>query len=263
MHLSDLLNYRLPPINYGRIIRLIFGVVVVLILLTAVNKKQADYIAGLKIDIRPLDNGNRLLSENDVKKRITLAFGNALLSTEIGNLELRRIEEVIEQDLTVANAEAYIDQKGIVHIRVEQREPILRVLDNSGGNYYLDKTGAMMPFSYLHTPRVLVATGNIAHYSADFLERQNTLRDAFRLAQMLQDDPILSAFIQQIHVNNANEFILVPLVGDQKIVFGKLRNAEDKLRRLKIFYKEGMTRVGWRTYETISLKYDGQVLCRR
>jgi cell division protein FtsQ len=35
------------------------------------------------------------------------------------------------------------------------------------------------------------------------------------------------------------------------------------LNRLKIFYKEGMPYEGWRKYETINLKYSGQVVCKR
>ena len=55
----------------------------------------------------------------------------------------------------------------------------------------------------------------------------------------------------------------LPLIGDQKIVLGSARKIEDKLHRLKIFYQQGMPYAGWNLYETINLKYNGQVVCRK
>ncbi len=264
MRLSDLLNYRLPPIRYERIVLWLFLAAVGVILLSSVSRRQRDFTAEVQIDIRPLESGASLLSEREVRQRLVLAFGNTLRSTEIGQLDLHRIETVVEEDPFVVAADAYVSQDNVLHIRVKQREPVLRVLDNNGGNYYLDKTGAMMPFSPLHTPRVLVATGHIAPYAPDFLmKKKNTLKEVFQLALLLQDDPVWSVFIQQIHLNQAGEFTLIPLIGDQKILLGNLRNVEDKLKRLKIFYQEGMPYAGWRKYKTLSLKYDGQVVCRR
>ncbi len=111
---------------------------------------------------------------------------------------------------------------------------------------------------------MLVATGNISPYTPEFQKKKkNTLKDLFTLTQTLQSDVFFASFIQQIHVNNAGEYTLVPLVGDQNIVLGSARKIEDKLNRLKIFYKEGMPYVGWREYESISLKFNGQVVCRK
>jgi cell division protein FtsQ len=89
------------------------------------------------------------------------------------------------------------------------------------------------------------------------------LKDLFNLTKTLLADEFLKAFIQQIHLNNAGDFILVPLIGDQKIVLGSARKLEDKLNRLKIFYQQGMPYEGWTKYETINLKYGGQVVCKR
>jgi cell division protein FtsQ len=151
-----------------------------------------------------------------------------------------------------------------VHIVIEQREPLLRVLDNNGGNYYLDATGKKMPPSKNFAAHVIVATGNVSPYTPEFREkRRSTLKDLFNLTQALLADEFLADFIQQIHVNNAGDFILIPLVGDQKIVFGPARKIEEKLNNLRIFYLQGMPYEGWRKYETINLKYSGQVVCKR
>jgi len=255
---------RFPRVHYGRISWMLFLLITALILLSAVTRKKNSFANATSVEIMPLKSGERMLSDRDVRQKLLMAFGNTLEGTELAALEVERIERVLESDPFVKDAEVFVGQSNTLHVRIHQREPVLRVLDNNGGNYYLDNTGAKIPVSPLYAARVLVATGNIAPHTDDFQEKKrNTLKDVFALTQFLNNDPVWSKFIQQIHVNNANEFILVPLIGDQKIILGSIKNMEEKLNRLKIFYQEGMPYVGWRTYKTISLKYNGQVVCRK
>lgn len=235
-----------------------------LILVSAVSHKKKSFAEGMQVEVVPLESGEKLLTEADVRQTLLRAFGNTLENTELANLEVERMERVLEEDPFVRDAETYVGQSSTLHVRIFQREPVLRILDNNGGNYYLDKDGAKVPTSRNYTARVLVATGNIASYTTDFQsKKRNSLKDVFTLANTLLSDPVWSNFIQQIHINNAGEFILVPLIGDQKIHLGGIRNLEDKLRRLKVFYTEAMPYTGWRTYEILNLKYNGQVVAKR
>jgi cell division protein FtsQ len=259
-----LLNINAPRLRYDRILWVIFLVVVGFILLTAVARKRNDFARDTAVEVMPLAGGNKLISEGDVKQALLRSFGNTLEGTELRHLEVERMERELEKDPFVADAETYIDQQSNLHVRIEQREPLLRILDKDGGNYYLDGNGAKMPPSKNFAARVLVATGNIPAYTIDFQKtRRNKLRDLFALAKTLLDDPFFSTFIQQIHINNNQEFVLVPLVGDQKIIIGNVRRLEEKLSRLRIFYKEGMPYAGWRKYSTIDVRYAGQVVCRK
>jgi len=255
---------QLPRLRYDRLAWLMFLFIVVMIWFIARQRKANTFAEGVQVTVQPLPSGDKLISERDVRQALLQSFGNTLEGTELANLEVERMERVLEEDPFVQNADAYIDQNNQLHVRIEQREPVLRVLDNNGGNYYLDAAGKKMPPSKNFAARVLVATGNVAPYTPEFREkRKSGLKDLFNLTKTLLEDDFLSAFIQQVHINNAGEFILVPLVGDQKIVLGSARRLEDKLRRLKIFYQQGIPYEGWRKYETINLKYSGQVVCRR
>ena len=243
---------------------MVFILVVLLALFAAISRKKNSFAGGVEVEVVPLASGDRLISERDVKQALLISFGNTLEGTELGQLEVERMERVLEDDPFILDAEAYIDQNNMLHVTILQREPMLRILDNNGGNYYLDKSGVKMPPSKNFAAHVLVATGNVAPYTPEFQKKKkNTLKDLFALTQILQSDEFFVSFIQQIHVSNAGEFTLVPLVGDQNIVLGNARKMEDKLSRLKIFYQEGMPYVGWREYESISLKYNGQVVCRK
>lgn len=254
----------LPRLRYDRITWIVFLLIVGVVLLSSVTRKKSSFADGVAVEVKPLAGGDKLISERDVKQALLKSFGNTLEGTELARLDVERMERVLEEDPFVQDAEAYVDQKNILHVSITQREPMLRILDNTGGNYYLDQNGIKMPPSKNFAARVLVATGNVAPYTTDFrTKKRNTLKDLFTLSKTLLADEFFHSFIQQVHVNNAGEFILVPLVGDQKIVLGSARKMEDKLHRLKIFYQQGMPYAGWNVYETINLKYSGQVVCRK
>lgn len=255
---------QLPSVNYTRLAWLLFLFIVVMIWIMARNRKANTFAEGLQVNVVELPSGDKMISERDVRQALLAAFGSDLENSELANLEVERMERVLEADPFVKNADVYIDQNNQMHIQIDQREPLVRVLDNNGNNYYLDAAGKKMPPSKNFAARVIVATGNIAPYTPEFREkRKSSLKDLFNLTQTLLADEFLASFIQQIHINNAGDFILVPLIGDQKIVLGSTKKLEDKLHRLKIFYKEGMPYEGWRKYETINLKYSGQVVCKR
>jgi cell division protein FtsQ len=258
------MNIRLPKYRYDRITWVLFLFIVAMIWMMARARKKETFAQGVMVSVKPLASGDKLISERDVKQALLMGFGNTLEGTELANLEVERMERVLEEDPFVKDADTYLDQNNQLHVSIEQREPILRVLDSHGSNYYLDANGKKMPPSKNFAARVLVATGNITPYTPEFLEkRRNNLKDLFNITKTILADEFLSNFIQQIHVNNAGEFVLVPLIGDQKIILGSSRRLTDKLDRLKIFYKQAMPYEGWRKYETINLKYNGQVVCKK
>lgn len=253
-----------PKLRFDRVLWLFFLLGIAAFLYYAVHRKMNSFAEGVEVEVKPLASGDKLISERDVRQALLRSFGNTLEGTELQHLEVDHMEHVLEEDPFVFNAETYLDQHNIFHVKVEQREPILRILDNNGGNYYLDKNGVKMPPSKNFAARVLVATGNISPYQQDFNTRKRTtLKDLFAVTQTILADEFLAGFIQQIHVSGNGDFVLVPLIGDQNIILGSARKLEDKLHRLKVFYQQGMPYAGWRTYESISVKYSGQVICKR
>ena len=256
--------FRLPELRYERIIWVLFLALVGLILYNAVSHKKSSFADGVQVKVVPLADGEKLITENDVRQALLRSFGNTLEGTELGHLEVERVERVLEEDPFVEDADSYIDQNNFLHVCIQQRAPVLRILDNNGGNYYLDENGVKMPPSRNFTARVIVATGKIPAYTPEFkLKQHSTLQDLLILTETLNKDKFFKDFIQQIHINNAGDFMLAPLVGDQEIILGSIRNLDDKLERLKIFYKEGMPYAGWHLYKSINLKFKGQVVCKK
>jgi cell division protein FtsQ len=243
-------------------IALLFFIAVLVV--SAIERKEGSQVAGVSIEVQPLQVGESLINEADIKLAITRNFGYQLEGRKIAAVDVQRIEEVLETEPFILNADVFIGANNTVQIRVEQREPILRIIDNNGMNYYLDIDGVKMPLSTHFTAKVLVATGSLPTYDENFKKRKrNRIKDAYELTRLLLNDEFLSAMIEQIYFNNKGEITLVPIVGRHKVFFGKFENAADKLKRLKIFYKEALPYEGWRKYKLINLEFDGQVVCEK
>lgn len=237
--------------------------VAAIVVISAVERKNVSNATGVEVQISPLGKEVFLIDQADVLTTIERSFGYELAGQPIATLDVARLERVLEKDPFVYDADVFIDATNVVHIEIEQREPVLRIIDNNGLNYYLDDAGNKMPLSKHFSARLLVATGNIPPHTPDFLERKKHLmKDLFYLARMIRQDPFLTALIEQIHVQNGR-YILTPKLGRQMIILGEFEGAQDKFERLRIFYEEAIARMGWQKYKTIDLSYKDQVVCEK
>jgi cell division protein FtsQ len=259
---------KMNGIDYFKLVRQIIWLAAVVVgavfVVSAIEQKEASPVQGVFVNIEPLDKEDLLITNEDVLLTIDRSFGVPLAGMPIANINVARLERVLEEDPFILDANVFVDAKNYVNITIEQREPILRVIDNNGLNYYLDKHGFRMPLSKHFTARVLVVTGNLPPYTPDFLEIENHgLKDVFELANTLLEDEFFSAQIEQIFVSNTREIVLNPKVGDQKIMFGKYGDVEEKLDKLVTFYKQALPYEGWNKYKTINLKFKNQVVCEK
>lgn len=233
------------------------------LIISAVDKKQSSRIESLDIEVKPLADGSSLVKSGDILNSITRSIGFRLEGLAIRELDVARLERMLEKDPLILGADVFIDARNNLHIRVKQRQPLMRVIDQNGFSYYLDKDGVQMPLSPHFSARVLVASGYIPPHVPDFLERKrHTLKSLFLLAHDILSDPFFRDMIGQMYINNQGEIVLSPILGDQKILFGGYRDAREKLRNLKIFYKEALPYAGWRKYDFIDLRFRGQVVGR-
>jgi cell division protein FtsQ len=166
-----------------------------------------------------------------------------------------KIEKFLKDQSRLKHVVCYKTPSGGFHIKITQREPILRVIMNNGKSYYVDSDGVIMPDSENFTAYVPVATGAISEEMAK--------GDLYDFALFLRRDPFWNAQIEQIYVGHNENVEIIPRVGNQVIVLGKLDNYEYKLKKLFALYKNGFSRTGWNCYHKIDLRFENQVFCSR
>ena len=155
----------------------------------------------------------------------------------------------------IDEAECYKTPSGKVCVEVTQRIPILRVMSSNGQNYYLDNKGTVMPPEAKCVAHRVIVTGNV--------EKSFAMKDLYKFGVFLHNNKFWDALIEQIHVLPDRNIELVPRVGDHLVYLGKLDNFEDKLARLKEFYKKGLNQVGWNKYSRINLEFSNQIICTK
>lgn len=173
---------------------------------------------------------------------------------KISDINLERIEQLMLEESHIESANCYYNAMGNLCIKVVPQRPILHVISQKGEDYYLSSTGLSMPTASFNV-ELCVATGNVTKKFAS--------EHLLEFAKFINDDLFWSEQIEQIHVVSPEEILLYPRVGQHVIELGSINNYQEKLNRLRTFYREGLERVGWNKYRTISLAYDGQVVCTK
>jgi len=206
-----------------------------------------------------------LISSEELNNRIYQAF-DSLVGKKLSDINSVDIENYVNDIEFIESAEVYTTINGTMRIKVHQRNPILRIINASNQNYYIDRKGRMLPVKTGQSTRILVASGNIPDKYADTLDvsvpdNSRLLNDLYVLSNYIRDDAFLKAQLEQIYVTGDGEYEMVPKVGRHLIVFGDISNMENKFTKLKVFYDQGMKKSGWNKYGKINLKYKDQVVC--
>ncbi|MCX6352006.1 MAG: hypothetical protein NTX03_09095, partial [Bacteroidetes bacterium] len=131
-----------------------------------------------------------------------------------------------------------------------------------GEAYYLDSKGNVMPLSDHYSARVVVASTPYEAKENDSIINHLNAK-LFALANAINKDSFLFALTGQIAFDSAQEFSIIPRMGNFEIVLGDTSVLEDKFIRLRSFYKSALPQEGWEKYSTISLKYKHQVIATR
>ncbi|NRA12246.1 MAG: hypothetical protein HRT57_09860 [Crocinitomicaceae bacterium] len=251
-----------------------FVIVVVVLVIMAQNAQSLKVLADPVVKVH-VNGENEFINSKEVLGELrheALIWDNQIR----GELEIDKIEAHLKQISQVKDVKVYSLLGGKWGIDIETRKPIARIYNKHGGTYYLGSEGVTMKVSNQHAARILVVTGNIpdrfGSVSVDDIINNDSLKsilkldDIYRISSNVCEDSLFRSLIGQIHLEKNGDFVLVPLVGDQKIIFGSAysdREVAEKFKKLRIFYKEAMPYAGWETYTEISLKYEDQIVCKK
>lgn len=225
------------------------------------GKKKKLVCTNVKILIPGADN---FIEREEVDAILKQSQG-ALIGQNLAGINLQRIEKNIIANPYIAYATVYADMNGVIQIEIKQRQPILRVINSAGQDYYIDSNGLKMPVSPNFTANVLAANGDIMEHFSGKVDTLITKLavDLYKVALYVKQDTLWDAQIEQLYVNTAKDIELIPRVGNHRIILGTADSLETKMTNLLAFYKKAIPKVGWNTYKTINVKYINQVVCEK
>lgn len=205
----------------------------------------------------------QLVDQSEILSIAQNVIDTPIIGKPLASLDLKALENAIRKAPYIENAEAYIDQKQVLHLAVLQKRPFLRIINNDGVSYYLAYDQTKMPLHDNFTVNVPLATGyvkTLGDSSNDSIV-QNQLCS---LVSEINADTLWSALIDHVEVLENGTFKLIPKFRHHEVYFGQFDATSSKrLLNLKVFYRQILNQQGWDKYKAINIELDNQVIATK
>ena len=239
---------------------LLSGIGMIVLLGAAMQKKNQKHCADIKIEIVG-KNRHLFIDEKDVLEILNAA--QPVKSSSVADINLRALESLVEKNAWVSNAEMYIDNNQVLQVKIEERQPVARVFTLQGNSFYLDSGCMRLPLSDKLSARVPVFTGFPSDKEVLAKPDSLLLRNVVKMGEYIVTDSFWMAQVSQLDITPQGGFEIVPVIGDQTIVFGEAENIDAKFSKLLVFYQKAWLQNGINTYEKLDLQYNNQIVAVR
>lgn len=228
--------------------------------LFSANKEEV-ICKGIDVKIKNKKDA-KLITSEDVADIITssriTATGKALNDSVV-----KKVKTLLDTKSYIKDAVVYRTGDSVLHVELEQRIPVVRIVTNTG-SCYLDDEGYAFPPSLRYSYNVPLVTGNVPlphalPYKGPLLKKSDFVQDILMFANFLSKNSFWNAQIQQINVDNDKNIEFVTCTDDILIRLGQFNNFEEKLENLYAFYKKVIPNDGSK-YEILDLRFNKQIV---
>lgn len=228
----------------------------VIALTVTANEADMEPCRGMEITIAGEDGNRRFVTAAELSRELDSlpdkAAGIALCN--INTQQIRR--RLLEMD-KIEDAEVVRYTDGTIRITATPIIPVARVFDD-GESYYINRAGKRVKADARFHKDVPVIEGHFDPSDSVF-----TPASLLPLLNYISNDSIWNSYISMIKVKSPNDIILVPVIREHVINLGAPSDFADKFSRLKKFYSKVLPLQGWEKYDTLSLKWKGQLVASK
>lgn len=178
----------------------------------------------------------------------------AIIGSRRDAIDINRIEHYLKRLSNFENVECLLTPKGTFKILVTPLVPEIRVFDGAA-SYYINKVGKRIEANSDFFVDVPVVTGN---FSKNF-----TPDKLLPVVKFIKNDSTLNTLVSMIKADSENNIIIIPRIRGHVVNIGNSTNLQDKFDRLLLAYRKILPHKGWNTYDTISVKFRGQIVATR
>lgn len=230
----------------------LLGIYLVVACLWANFRANNELCRGLENDrvevVDPIHSG--FISSEELTAEIMPRLGD-LKSRRLSDIGLDSIRTYLIGLDKIETAEVMRLNNNRLRIKVVPMLPIARVWPAAGASYYVNREGKRIlagPKYHIDVPQI---TGD---YPAEKL---------IPLLDYLRDNPESGQLITMISARDSCNIFLIPAIRGHVVNLGSITDIDDKFQRLERFYSEVLPHKGWEHYDTISLKWDRQIVATR
>lgn len=169
-------------------------------------------------------------------------------------VDLNLLESHLRGSDKIEDVNVSLLNTGTILIDVVPMTPVARIFDTST-SYYINATGKRISADPRYHVDVPVVVGN-------FTDDRPSTR-LLPLLHHIASHPELDALVSTVKQARNGDIIIVPTIRGHVVNFGDTSDVDNKFTRLREFYRQVMPVRGWETYDTIAVKWRGQVVATR
>lgn len=232
-------------------IRLVL-IIFTMIFLYSFSSKRNSQRKISKIDIKFESNENMFLTHEMVNNLLIQNLGGTS-RIQKDKVDLNTLETVLDDHEMIEKAQIFSTADGFLNMRITQKTPIVRVITDVD-SYYLDSKGDKISLSENFSARVPLVVGAIS---------EENCKSYLKLFNEIKNDDFLSKNITAAKIMPSGNVVLTNRSYDYKIVFGKPKNEERKLKNYKAFYHQAIKDTLIKNYKEVNLMFIQQVVCKK
>lgn len=172
----------------------------------------------------------------------------------VHNVDISNVTKYLNSIANFESINCMINSDNHLLVEAKPLEPVMRVFD-SEKSYYINREGKRIEAKAEFFTDVPVVYGR---FNSRFTPRQ-----VLPLVRYLEKDKSLANLTGMIEARDSRNLIIVPRIKGHVVNFGDTSRLKEKTENLFLFYRKVMPYKGWETYDTISVKYRGQVVATR
>ncbi|MDL2307986.1 hypothetical protein LJC68_02920 [Bacteroidales bacterium OttesenSCG-928-B11] len=238
---------------------LIFSLVVV-----AIVKKQSAICEKIEIKIAASQN-QPLVSVQEIEKMI--ADSNVVV---IGKTvkDLRsvtgEVADIITHHPFILQCKRVYFSRSSMIIEIIQSHPLVHVFSEND-QYFIDDEGFIIPFHPNIHESILVANGHIDYNFSRKIVADSVplLHSLYTVAKEIKADPFCNAQFKQLYVNKNQAIELIPVFGNQLVLFGDHSDAKAKLLHLSKMYSDALPYHGINDYTLLDARFKNRIIAKK
>lgn len=181
-------------------------------------------------------------------------YPEKIVGMQIPTINTRKLENYLCGFPQFEDVVCNFSTDGRLRVKVTPMVPEIRVFEDSA-SYYINKDGKRMTSKASFFVDVPVVSGR---FNDKF-----QAKDVLPVTRFISSDPMLKQLIGMVRAEDDDNIILVPRIHGHVINFGDTNRLAEKRQALLAIYKKVLPYKGWEEYDTISVKFKGQVVATR
>lgn len=198
----------------------------------------------------PADSTTRAGILAELKK-----YPNKITGAQLSTINTLNVEKFLSSLNAFEQVDCAMGADSRLKVIVTPMIPEIRVFDTNGKSFYVNKDGKRIASNAEFFVDVPVVIG---HFTKKY-----PAKNVIPLVKFIQEDPDLSSLISGIKFVDANNIMLLPRISGHVINFGDTSSMDSKRRAILTAYRDILPRKGWNEYDTISVKFKGQIVATR